>query len=115
MPATELVYWETVYQTELLGDERADYRTARVEAAIGNYAGKMLKDGDWLNAFDVMPFSDKQPDEPVNVADKIHATFGALMGLQQARLNADERELERVKAEATERLKLVQEKYGLGD
>lgn len=64
MSATELRFWELKYQTEPLGRKREDYRIARLEAAIINWAGRSLKDGiENVKPLDLMPFAETTSEE----------------------------------------------------
>ncbi len=56
MSAAELEYWRQKHNGEFLGDERGDYRMARLEAAVMNYSGKSLKDGVSVSPLACMPF-----------------------------------------------------------
>lgn len=93
MSSSELVYWEEVYKNEFIGEQRDDYRMARIETAIMNFAGKSLKEGIWYNPVDQMPYLERVAKEhdPNEVATQVKAAFGAVMGAQRGNARALER------------------------
>lgn len=85
MSSAELTYWQDEASRELLGSDREDYRAARLEAAIGNFAGKSLKEGVTLNPVDCMPYRDRSQERAPRrwtrrrAAEQAHAVFGAFV------------------------------------
>lgn len=56
MSSAELTFWQCVAKAEFLGADRDDYRAARIESAIANFAGKSLKEGADVTPLDCMPY-----------------------------------------------------------
>ena len=54
MRPSELGVWAAVYSLSPWNEERADVRAGIIAAAVGNYAGKALKDGQTVSALDFL-------------------------------------------------------------
>jgi len=88
MSWSELDYWQMKYGEEFLGDERADYRLARLESTVANYAGKCLEDGHFVSPSDCMPFQVKKKEKAPRInrkreAERVHAVFGTMIKRQE--------------------------------
>jgi hypothetical protein len=88
----EFEFWAQTFAKEYIGDEREDYRFARLEAAICNFAGKTLKDDVTVKPSDCMPYIPKPKSKPkrwtrkgvhMQTLSTLKAVFAA-HGLQEA-------------------------------
>jgi len=110
MPASELAFWEYINRHEFIGDERDDFRTAKIEATVMRFAGKSLKEGEEVTPLDCMPYIEKPEKEEIPVETQVHMSMGAIMGMQEAK-----REEERLRQEAEERMRKARMNHGHGN